>query len=255
MTEAIDFDQVRRALDQKELFLEYLPLMRLDGSGCVGAEALVRWRRDGVVVPPMDFIPVIENTPLSGLLTYWVMDTVASELGTWLRTHDHVHLSINVPPEVLGRGCLAYAAQKNDLVQVRNRLVLEITERGAPDRMGLQEIRMIAAENVLIALDDVGLDDSNLLVLSRAPVDIVKIDKAVIEHITEPTMEGPLARLKSLIEASDRPQVVAEGIERADQAQRLRAAGVQMGQGFFYARPMPATQFIAWHAEHAAPAV
>lgn len=255
MTEAIDFDRMRRALAQNELFLEYLPLMRLDGSGCVGAEALVRWRRGDEVVPPMAFIPVIENTPMSGLLTYWVMDTVAAELGAWLRTHERVHLSINVPPEVLGRGCLAYAAQKNDLVQVRNRLVLEITERGAPDRMGLQEIRMIAAENVLIALDDVGLDDSNLLVLSRAPVDIVKIDKAVVEHITDPTMDGPLARLQALIEASDRPQVVAEGIEHPEQAQRLHAAGVKLGQGFLYARPMPAAAFIAWHAEHAAPPV
>jgi sensor c-di-GMP phosphodiesterase-like protein len=97
-------EDIRAALDRGELFLEYLPTVVLADSHCVGAEALVRWRRGDVVLPAGAFIPLIENTPVSGTLTYWVLDTVAAQLGAWLTANADVHVSINVPPEILGRG-------------------------------------------------------------------------------------------------------------------------------------------------------
>jgi sensor c-di-GMP phosphodiesterase-like protein len=111
----INLDTIRSGLKGGEFFLEYLPTISLDDGHCVGAEALIRWRRPSGIIPPDDFIPVAENTPLSGLITYWVMETVGEELGDWLRDHDDVHVSINVPPEVLGRGGLEYAASKSGL--------------------------------------------------------------------------------------------------------------------------------------------
>lgn len=86
--DAIDQEAVREALARGELFLEYLPLIAVPEGRCVGAEALVRWRRSDRVVMPNEFIPLIEETPLSGLLTYWVIETVAVELGGWLRAND-----------------------------------------------------------------------------------------------------------------------------------------------------------------------
>ena len=77
-------DDVRAGLERGELFVEYLPTVTLEGGCCVGGEALVRWRRGREVVTAAAFIPAIENTPLSGKLTYWVIDTVAAELGDWL---------------------------------------------------------------------------------------------------------------------------------------------------------------------------
>ncbi len=76
---------------------------------------------------PDRFIPVIEETPVSGLLTYWVVDTLAAELGDWLRGHENVLLGINVPPEILGRGGLEYAAERAGLLDQAGKLVLEIT--------------------------------------------------------------------------------------------------------------------------------
>ena len=97
-------DELRSALNCGDFFLEYLPTLRLSDAHCIGAEALVRWRRGRSVLPAAAFMPLIDNTPLSGTLTYWVVDTVAAELADWLGAHSDTHISINVPPEVLGRG-------------------------------------------------------------------------------------------------------------------------------------------------------
>jgi sensor c-di-GMP phosphodiesterase-like protein len=109
-------DEINAGLKSQEFFLEYLPTMSLSDNRCVGAETLIRWRHGDRVVPPLEFIPLVENTPLSGTLTYWVLETVAKELGGWMRDHDGIHISINVPPELLGRGGLRYTAEKSNLL-------------------------------------------------------------------------------------------------------------------------------------------
>src|SRR5262245_47675644 len=76
VAETPNLDDIRRALESNEFFLVYQPVVTLDGRRCVGAEALIRWRRGAAVVDAGAFIPQIENTPLSGPITYWVMDTV-----------------------------------------------------------------------------------------------------------------------------------------------------------------------------------
>src|SRR5438477_7648059 len=97
----IDLAAIREGLSQGEFFLEYLPTISLAERRCIGAEALIRWHRAAGVIPPGQFIPLVENTPLSGMLTYWVLDTVNAELGDWLRANRDAHVSINVPPEIL----------------------------------------------------------------------------------------------------------------------------------------------------------
>src|SRR5437763_14549368 len=98
------FAQVKAALDHENFFLEYMPTMSLSEGRCVGAETLIRWQNGATVIYPADFIPAIESTPLSGLITYWVIETVAKELLAWLREQNRIRISINVPPEVIGRG-------------------------------------------------------------------------------------------------------------------------------------------------------
>ena len=158
----ISADAIREGLVTGEFFLEYLPTVSLADGRCVGAEALTRWRRSSGVVQPDDFIPVIEGTYLSGMLTYWVLETVAKELGDWLRVHKELDISINVPPEIIGRGGLEYAAQKTGLSEIRNQLILEITERGIPDNLGVAALQAASRSGVRIALDDVTLTGTNL---------------------------------------------------------------------------------------------
>jgi len=117
----ISLDTMRAGLAQGEFFLEYMPTVSLVDGRCTGAEALVRWNHESGVYSPDEFIPVAENTPLSGLITYWVIDTLAAEMGDWLRANPNAHISINVPPEILGRGGLEYAATKAGLMGPANR--------------------------------------------------------------------------------------------------------------------------------------
>lgn len=241
-------DDVRGALARGELFVEYLPTVSLADGCCVGGEALVRWRRDGEVVLAGSFVPAIENTPLSGKLTYWVIDTVAAELGDWLGANGDAHLSINVPPEILGRGGLEYAAIRSGIRPHIDQIVFEITERGIPDRLGLEALNLAAEQGIRVALDDTLMSGANLALLARCRFGMIKIDRALTAEL-DPERPAPewLAGLQSLLQISTL-QVVAEGVESEYQAKWLRAAGVQLAQGHHFSRPLPAQGLIDLYA-------
>lgn len=240
-------DEVHEAIFQNKLFLEYMPTIALQENGrCVGCEALVRWHRGSGVVYPMDFVPLVEDTPVSGALTYWVFDTVAKELGDWLREHPGAYVAINIPPEVFGRGALEYVSRKSHLFEIRKQIILEITERGFPDRLGMQELRGLVKEHRLIAMDDVDLDESNLIVLSRQPVPIIKLDREFVENLTRSGAKG-LSQISAFVHLENH-YVVAEGVETLEQEQLLRGAGVQYAQGWLYSKSISAVDFKAFYA-------
>ena len=242
-------DDVRGAMDRGELFVEYQPIVSLMTHHCVGAEALVRWRRrDDTVWAAGRFVPQIENTPLSGRLTYWVIDTVAQELGQWIFEHADVFISINVPPEILGRGGLEYAAVRSGLRAHVGQILLEITERGVPDQLGLKALNMMAEQGARIALDDVFLTGANLAVLTRGRFEVIKIDRNIVsqlvEHGPEPTW---LPGLQSLLTHSQL-KVIAEGVESRYQANVLGRAGVQMAQGYLFSASLTARALMQFQA-------
>jgi len=236
------------AMDSRELFVEYQPIVLLSDASCIGAEALVRWRRADRILQPSEFLSAINNTPLSGRLTYWVIDTVAADLGDWLSTHPRVQISINVPPEILGRGGLQYAAERSGLHAHANQIVLEITEHGVPDQIGLQALNMMAERGLRVALDDVALNGVNLALLARCNFTVIKLDRQLTAQL-EPDVPAPewLDALGSLLRNSSL-QVVAEGVETRFQARVLRDAGVQMAQGYLFAASLDAPALIAYHA-------
>jgi sensor c-di-GMP phosphodiesterase-like protein len=236
------------AMDSGELFVEYQPIVQLSDAACIGAEALVRWRRDETILQPSEFLRAIINTPLSGRLTYWVIDTVAADLGDWLDAHPQVQVSINVPPEILGRGGLQYAAERSGLHARANQIVLEVTEHGVPDQLGLQALNMLAERGVRVALDDVALNSVNLALLARCNFSVIKLDRHLTAQLV-PDVQAPrwLDALSSLLRNSAL-QVVAEGVETNYEAQVLRQAGVQMAQGYLFAASLTAPQLIAYHA-------
>lgn len=249
----IDLVAIREGLARGEFFLEYLPTISLSNGRCIGAEALIRWRRPTGVVPPGQFIPVVENTPVSGLLTYWVMDMVAAELGDWLRANRAAHISINAPPEILGRGGVEYAAAKSGLMEHASQLIFEITERGIPDLLGIEAISQAQRAGARVALDDVTLvAGGNVAVLARCSFYVIKLDKSLIDQITPqcPTPEW-LNSVTALLDSA-KFMVIAEGVETEQQLTTLRTAHIQAAQGFYFSRPIPAAAFIAFHRERAA---
>jgi len=246
----IDLEMIHAGLDNGEFILEYLPIVSLDQERCVGVEALLRWQRPTGVVYPDEFIPLIENSPLSGLITYWVIDRVAIELGDWLRDQDGVELHINVPPEILGRGGLEYAAQRSGLSSVSHKIVLEITERGLPDHIGLQSLDYAARHGVRIALDDIRIDPASVMVLSRCNAQIIKIDKSVLlDGEGGESMPRWAEALTVLLNTTDL-EVIAEGVETAEQVTLLRTTGVRKVQGYYFSPPMRADAFLHYFSLH-----
>jgi EAL domain-containing protein (putative c-di-GMP-specific phosphodiesterase class I) len=243
----INVDTIRCAFEAHEFFLVYQPIVSLRDRRCFGAEALIRWRRGEAVVDAADFIPATDRTPLSGRITYWVIDTVAAELGSWLATNPGGHISINVPTEILGRGGLEYAATKSGLRGHARQVILEITESGIPDQLGLQALNSIADTGARVALDDTTLSGANLALLTRCRFDFIKIDGSLVAELA-PDKSWPrwLAGLTGLLDTTGL-QVVAEGVETAFQVDALRAAGVQFVQGHYFSVPRSASDFRQYH--------
>src|SRR6516225_2461037 len=233
----MDLDTIRSAFEAREFFLVYQPIVSLRDGVCFGAEALMRWRRKNTVLDASEFIPLTDRTPLSGPLTYWVIDTVAVELSDWLGGHESVHISINVPPEILGRGGLEYAATKSGLLARTQQLIAEVTERGIPDQLGVEAMNLIPKTGARIALDDTTLSGANLALLARCNFDFIKIDRQLVAELAHDNPPPPwLGGLAALLETTDL-QVIAEGVETVFQADALRAAGVQLAQGYHFSVP------------------
>jgi sensor c-di-GMP phosphodiesterase-like protein len=244
----ITFDEIRDGLAEGEFFLEYLPTISLADGRCTGAEALSRWRRPSGLVQPDEFIHLVEGTVLSGILTYWVLETVAKELGDWLREHKEAYISINVPPEVLGRGGLEYVAIKTGLAEIRDQIVLEVTERGIPDNLGITSLEHASRSGVRIALDDVTLSGTHLAILSRCTLDMIKPDRSLVEQITTDLPCPPwLSGLSALLQ-STQIAVIAEGVESKEQADALLSAGIPMAQGFYFSRPISAEKLKEYYS-------
>jgi sensor c-di-GMP phosphodiesterase-like protein len=246
----MDLNTIRSALEAREFFLVYQPILSLHDGLCFGAEALIRWRRKSGILDASKFIPLSEGTPLSGALTYWVIDTVATELGDWLDSNGAAHISINVPPEILGRGGLEYAATKSGLRARAKQLILEVTERGVPDQLGLDALNSIAATGVRVALDDTTLSGANLALLTRCNFDFVKIDPLRVAEIAGDKPPAPwLDGLAALLRTTSL-QIIAEGVETDFQAGTLRTARVQLAQGHYFSGPLSASDFRRFYADN-----
>ena len=250
MTEATDIETIRRALQADEFFLVYQPIITLDDHRCVGAEALIRWRRGNVVTDAGDFIPQTDKTPLSGTITYWVMDTVANELGRLARRATATHLiGINVPPEILGRGGIEYVANKSGLRAHAKQLVFEITERGVPDQLGLDALNSIPTTGARVALDDTTLSGANLALLTRCHFDFVKIDRTLVAQLNgaakQPQWLNGLAALLAFdaVAGDRRRHRTGVGSHGAPEA------GVQLAQGHLFSPPLRADEFKRYYAE------
>ncbi len=247
----ITTDCIRSGLEKSEFFLEYLPTLSLANGCCTGAEALIRWKRGAEILQPSSFIPIAENTTLSGLLTYWVIDTVAFELGNWLRENPTAHLSINVPPEILGRGGILFAATKANLIDLAPQFIFEITERGLPDALGIDSINEYRKIGIRVAMDDFSHGSrANMAILSRAHFDIIKLDKSLCAQITD-SNKNPhwLAGISALMQSSQLV-VIAEGIETEVQYNALKQANIQEAQGFYFSNPLSAADYIKFYTSN-----
>jgi diguanylate cyclase (GGDEF)-like protein/PAS domain S-box-containing protein len=241
---------LQRAVDNHEFFLEYQPIIRLRTGEIVGVEALIRWRHPVAgVVSPADFIPLAEETGLIAPIERWVLHRACSEASSLLDRHPGypLHLSVNLSAAELQGGDIVGEISRT-LAEAgfpASSLVVEITESVMMRdlELSIQRLAQLKELGVQLAVDDFGTGYSSLNYIRRFPVDILKLDKTFIDGVADSGEESALTA--AIIELASilnlRP--VAEGIERAEQLDKLLALNCELGQGFYFAPPMPIEEF------------
>jgi diguanylate cyclase (GGDEF)-like protein len=240
--------QLRVALERDELVLHFQPVVR-PSLHAVGAEALVRWERDGALVPPNEFIPVAEASDLIIDIGRVVLRRACEQLARWsddprLRT---LHVAVNLSPRHLSNLTVVDDVRRAlEATGVEaSRLVVEITETALVDDpvLAAEHLSEIRSLGVRTALDDFGTGYTSLAHLRRLPVDIIKVDRSLVVAGAEDTAD---ARVLGLVVGTAHAlgmQVVAEGIETAAQCDLVASLGCDELQGYLVSRPVPAGEF------------
>ncbi|HEX6712803.1 MAG TPA: EAL domain-containing protein [Thermoleophilaceae bacterium] len=232
---------LREAIGTDQLRVVYQPVVALDTGRRVGLEALLRWEHPGLgPVSPLEFIPVAEDTGLILPIGEWVLKQACATLA---RIEDDVSIGVNLSPRQLMQQDLPTivgAALLESGVEPR-RLVLELTESILVEESGhvgvtLADLKEIG---VRLALDDFGTGYSALAYLKRFPFDIVKVDRSFVRGLGQDAGDSAIVGAVLGMARALGMEVVAEGIETEEQLACLRELGVELGQGFYFARPGP----------------
>ena len=249
--------RVQEALDADEFRLYYQPKVDMHSGAVLGVEALLRWKHpDKGVISPAQFLPLIENTGLSSSVGNWVLQQGIDQLAQWLSQGLDLTVSINISARHLQEPLFAQhlaGLLARQHAPVAEHLIIEVLETAALADVDYTCALMVEcrALGVRFALDDFGTGYSTFTYLKRLPIDMLKIDRSFITHMLSDRHD--LAIVEGVIGLSQTfgCTVVAEGVETAEQAQRLIEIGCTMGQGNGIAAAMPADQVPGWVGSYA----
>lgn len=235
-----------------EFRIFYQPQVWLPGGEPLGQEALLRWEHpEEGMISPADFIPLLEETGQIHTVGEWIFQQAAADLEHWDQA--------GVDPGPIWINVSAHQLASNDLVERMDRLAkedganpqrfgIELTESGVTGDLGhsVRVLNELRERGFRIAMDDFGTGYSALTFLRRLPFDLVKIDKAFVQDVTEDPETLTLVRaIIAMTHALDL-SVLAEGVETDTQARQLGAEGCEYAQGFWFSRPMPRDQLTEW---------
>jgi diguanylate cyclase (GGDEF)-like protein len=234
---------LRQALTDGGLFMHYQPVVETGTARVTGVEALMRWRRDGELVPPGVFIPVAEQTGLIAAIGARALRLACEQAAAWQREHG-LYLTVNVSTHQLRDPGFAGAVLEvlADTGLPAAALVLEITESVLIDAADTAVLGTLRAHGIRIAIDDFGTGYSSLAYLHALPVDILKIDQSFIRRHKDPPRPQDVSLTRAILELA-RGQgliAVAEGVETAGQAELLKELDCPLSQGYHFGRPADA---------------
>lgn len=253
-------ERLRQALAKGELCLYYQPKVNMRTGAVIGFEALLRWQHPVKgLVPPAEFLPLVEQTDLIVDIGEWVIDQAMAQMHQWQLQGFCWSVSVNIA---------ARHFQRSDFVERLKRLLARHAAV-APGMLDLEIVESVAIENiqrvsqcldacqelgVQFSLDDFGTGYSSLSYLKRLPTQTIKIDKSFVRDILHDQDDLALTRaVISLARAFGR-QVIAEGLETVEHGQLLMDLGCDMAQGYCIARPMPAADVTLWVEGYVQPA-
>ncbi|MDY0835490.1 phosphodiesterase DibA [Pseudomonas sp. SED1] len=240
--------ELRRALEQQELRVYYQPVHELQNSRLIGVEALVRWQHpERGLVPPGEFIPIAERTGLIADIDAWVMDQACRQMCQWLADGAPLtFLAVNVSSRLFARRELYDQVAKvlHDTGLDPAFLELEVTESAVMEdpEVALEQMHRLRELGLRLAIDDFGTGYSSLLRLKRLPVQKLKIDQGFVAGLPWDEDDAAIVRVVIALAQSMGMQVHAEGIEQVDQARFLLEQQCDLGQGYWFGRPMPASE-------------
>lgn len=235
---------LRGALPQGQLFLQYQPIVKPVSGEISGFEALLRWKHPmHGLVPPSEFIAVAEETGLIEAIGTWVLERACRQLAAWQRSHDaRLDMSVNVSAIQLAGGELVEAVRRilAETGILPSSLKLELTESTvmADAEHALAVLVQLKELGVRVSLDDFGTGYSSLSYLRRLPIDTLKIDRSFVSLLDRHDDKRQIVEMVLMLARALQLQVVAEGVETDAELQLLRDMGSDFVQGYFYYRPL-----------------
>src|SRR5579863_6903141 len=246
--------ELRLAIEEEQLVLHYQPQINLKNRKMVGAEALVRWKHpERGMIPPDQFIGTAERTGLIHPLTHWVLQAAIRRCGAWRQAGLGIVVCANLSARNLLDPNLPHAVaellREGDIAP--DCIQFEITESTImADPVRAQETLLKLHEiGIRFAIDDFGVGYCSLSYLQRLPVDLIKIDKSFVIHMTQSKGDAKIVRSTIDLAHNLGLGVVAEGVETEEILDRLDDMNCDAAQGYYFSKPLPAEEFTRWVRE------
>jgi predicted signal transduction protein with EAL and GGDEF domain/DNA-binding response OmpR family regulator len=244
---------LHKAIERHELVLYYQPKVDVRQARMVGVEALMRWRRDGKLVPPNEFIPVAEESGLIVPMSDWALGEAARQAQVWAQDFDFAEaIAVNLPNRLFERADLVeHIHQCVNAHGVPHRsLQLEITETGLMKDLEsvIPTLQRLNEAGVKISIDDFGTGYSSLSYLTSLPLSELKIDRSFVKDLGSSPQSSAVVTAILALARSLGLRVVAEGVETIRQMEVLHRLGCRVMQGFLFAKPMPPDEIPTWLA-------
>jgi diguanylate cyclase (GGDEF)-like protein/PAS domain S-box-containing protein len=243
--------KLRRSIERGEFELHYQPKLDLRTNRITGVEALVRWRHPEMgLVPPLDFIPIAEESGLIIPIGEWVLQEAARQTRAWhVEGLPPINVAINIAsPHFQQPGFLEHIAQvlKSTGLDARF-LELEVTESMLMDdrTATLATLTALKAMGLKVSIDDFGTGYSSLAYLKRFPVNALKVDRSFVKDMPEADDDAAITSAIIAMAHSLRLEVIAEGVETPAQLAFLRERGCDYAQGYLISRPIPGPELVA----------
>jgi diguanylate cyclase (GGDEF)-like protein len=245
--------QIRKAIDNSEFVVYYQPRVNIGSGDIIGVEALLRWRHpQNGLLPPAEFLPMLEETGLICQVGEWVLNEVCRTAVEWeKKLGKPLHVAVNVSPVQMKmsnfRDIVAKAVHDSGLDLSSTILELEITENillSNIDRVR-EQLNSLRDMGIKIAIDDFGTGYSSLGYLIRLPIHYLKIDRAFVVDITSSRDAKAIVQAITSLAKSLRMQVVAEGIENSDQLEAMHTLDCQEFQGFLFSKPVSSDEMLS----------